>query len=285
MDCKKVDLYEYFGIKKEEKMECTLDCTLHVASSYYADRVRPAMIVAAGGGYSGICEREGEPVAAGFLGKGYNIFVLRYSVAPHHYPVQLINGAMAVAYVRKNAKELRIDPDAIGFAGFSAAGHLAGMMATLTGEPEVKEALGEDAALAKPNAVIMGYPVISNGEYAHRGSMDNISGHDPELAEKLSLEKRVTADSVPAFIWGTADDKLVPAQNALFMACAYKMAGVPFELHMYETGPHGLGLATRPTAAHRGILTYLEDYVRPAVATWFEMAITFLENRNFTVKD
>ena len=251
------------------------------------NRVRPAMIVAGGGGYSGIYELEGEPMAAAYFGVGYHVFVMRYSVAPLHYPTQLIETAMAVAYIRKNAKELRVDPHAIGATGSSAAGHLVGMMATLYAEPIVKETLGADAALAKPDAVVLCYPVITAGEKRHDGSIHNISGGDRELAKSLSLETRVTKDSAPAFIWATQEDGLVPVDNSLLMATAYVKAGVPCEYHMYQCGPHGLALATRATTAPgKGVPnTTMADYINPAVQTWFGMAITWLEKHGFTVKD
>ena len=288
METKRIDLYEYFGVKKPEgpNAEAILEYCLHSRSSFYPSRTHPAMIVCAGGGYYGICEREGEPVAAAYFGHGYQMFVMRYSCAPQKYPTQLIEGAMAVAYVRKNAAELQVDPDMIAIAGFSAGGHFVGMTATLTGEPEVRAALGEDADLAKPSAAIMGYPVIS-ADYDTSHTIRVISGGDPELIKKVSLEKHVTADSAPAFIWSTFNDNLVHVRNAIEMACAYREAGAPVELHVYENGPHGLATATRPSAAPKGILDgcAIEEYVNPTVATWFEMSLTWLKNRGFTVKD
>lgn len=226
-------------------------------------------------------------MAAAFFGMGYHIFVMRYSVAPLHYPVQLIEAAMAIAYIRKNAKELRVDPNAIGATGSSAAGHLVGMMATMTGEKVVDEALGADAALARPDAVILCYPVITAGEKCHAGTITNISGGNKDLAKTLSLETRVTESAAPAFIWATQEDDLVPVDNALLMAAAYVRAGVPCECHIYQDGPHGLALATRATTAPRGrvLNSTMEDYINPAVQTWFGMAITWLEKHGFTVKD
>ena len=287
MECKKIDLYEYFGLTRPENGKGYLEYCLHSRSAYYPDRIHPAIIGCAGGGYTGICEREGEPVVSAYFGKGYNIFVMEYSVIPHSYPVQLIEGAMAVAYVRLNAEKLDIDPEHIAVMGFSAGGHFTGMLAVMSGEKEVKEALGKYAEFARPSAVIMGYPVISAGEYAHGGSMDNISGNNAELKQKLSLETRVTENSSPAFIWTTANDDLVPSENSLLMAAAYKKNGVPFELHVYENGHHGLGLATEETATPGGRVldSKVEDYVQPAVATWFEMSCTWLKNRGFRSKD
>ncbi len=288
MECNKVDLYEYFGIAKPEGARCVLEYCLHSESEkYYPGRVHPAMISVAGGGYSGIYELEGAPIGASYFGKGYQMFNLQYSVAPLHYPTQLIEGAMAVAYIRKNAKKLRVKPDAIAAAGFSAGGHLVGMMGNLTGEPEVKAALGEDAALARPDAIILGYPVITSGEFAHKGSIRNLTGGDENLVEKISLEKRVTSASCPAFLWCTQDDEQVPAQNTLLMAWAYQQAGVPYTLHVYESGPHGMGLANRLTTSTLKSMApdCVENHIKPHMQTWFDMSVTWLEQHGFCVED
>lgn len=287
METKRVDLYGYFGLKRPEGARGALEYCLHSRSAYYPDRVHPAILAAAGGGYTGICEREGEPVASAYFGKGYNIFVMEYSTAPLHYPVQLLEGAMAVAYIKRNAEALGIDREHVAVMGFSAGGHFAGMLATLFDEPAVRDALKEHAEFARPDAVIMGYPVITAGRFTDRGTIANISGKDDELGKRLSLETRVTSDSVPAFIWTTANDELVPCENSLLMAAAYQKKGVPFELHIYESGHHGLGLATEETATPGGRVLHstVEEYIQPAVATWFELSVTWLKNRGFRSKD
>lgn len=288
MECNKVDLYEYFGVEKPEGAICVLEYCLHSESEeYYPGRVHPAMISVAGGGYNGMYELEGAPIGAAYFGKGYQMFNLSYSGRPLHYPTQLIEGAMAVAYIRKNAKQLRVKPDAIAAAGFSAGGHFVGMMGNLTGEPEVTAALGEDAALSRPDAVILGYPVITAGEYAHAYSMHNISGGDAKLAEKLSLQNCVSSSSSPAFLWCTTDDEQVPAQNTLLMAWAYQQAGVPYTLHVYESGPHGMGLANRLTTStfKTKAPDCVENHIKPHMQTWFDMSVTWLEQHGFCVED
>ena len=144
------------------------------------------------------------------------------------------------------------------------------MLATLTGEKVVEEFLKDKALLCKPDAVILSYPVISSGEFAHMGSFDNLCGDREQLKEYLSLENRVDKDSVPAFIWSTYNDDLVPCENSLLMALAYKKAGVPMELHIFEHGEHGLSLATEEV-----------NSPLPAVAVWANLAATWLKNRGF----
>ena len=284
----KIDLYSYFNIPRPEGAKGYLEYCLHGYSKYYPTRKRPALIVAAGGGYSGICEREGEPVAAAYLGLGYNVFNFIYSVAPVRFPAQLIEGAMAVAYIKKNAEELGVLKECVGMVGFSAAGHLSGMMGNLFDRPEVVEALKEDACLARPDAIVMGYPVvIAGGEFENKETITNLSGGDEAIKNIISLEKRVTKNSSPAFIWGTVNDNLVMSENFIAMAIAYKKANVPFEFHLFESGPHGLAIATRNSTAIYGRVedSTVEDYVNPVVGRWFDMSISWFERHGFEIKD
>ena len=287
MKVERIDLYEYFGLKRDENKSGYLNAYLHGYSKYYPTRVRPAMIVIAGGGYTGICEREGEPIALAYFAKGYNVFTLEYSCAPNAYPTQLIEGGLAVAFVKDNAERLCVNFNQVAVAGFSAGGHLAGMTATLFGENYIEDVLKEKKKLARPDAVILGYPVISSGEFAHQGSIDNISGCDKKLYDKVSLEKQVKENSSPAFIWATVNDDLVPSENAFSYAYACKKKGVKFEFHLYEDGRHGLGLANKQTATPNGrvLNSTVEEYIRTDVATWFDMSVTWLEKRGFNIED
>lgn len=282
-----INLYDYFGLEKEPNKKGNLTVYKHGFSKYYPNRYRPAMIVIAGGGYTGICEREGEPIALNYFAKGYNVFTLEYSCAPNCYPTQLIEGCLAVAYVKENAKELGVNSNQVAVAGFSAGGHLAGMTANLFGEDCIVGILKDKKDLARPDAVILGYPVISSGEIAHYGSIYNITGGKSELNDKVSLEKQVKPNSSPAFIWGTVNDDLVPSENALLYAVACKKQGVSFEFHLYEDGRHGLGLANEQTATPMGrvLNSTVEEYVREDVATWFELSVTWLKSKGFKIID
>ena len=271
---KRVDLYEYFGLTRPEKGAGYLDCYVATPSVSYPARIRPAMLVIAGGGYQGVSDREKECIAFTFLAEGFCAFALEYSVSPVHYPAQLIEGCMAMAYIRENAAEFRIDENHVGVTGFSAGGHLAAMLAIIYDEKEVKTVLGHKVSLCRPDAAVLAYPVISSGEKAHFGSFDSLCGDDLALKERLSLEKRVTPDSVPAFIWATANDGAVPSENSLMLAAAYKENGVPFELHIFENGVHGLSLATEETGN-----------VNAPVAAWVGLCITWLKSHGFTVCD
>lgn len=270
----KVDLYKYFGVKKPDGAEGYLNVYIPEAPDY-PTRKRPAMLVIAGGGYGFVSPREKECVALSYVAKGFAAFTLEYSVAPVRFPTQLIEGAMAMAYIRENADKFAIKADKVAAIGFSAGGHLTGMLATLFDHSEVKAVLKEKAALVRPDAVILSYPVITSGEKAHRGSFDNLCGQDnAKLQAELSLENCVTENSSPAFIWTTVDDNCVPSENSLYMALSYKKAGVPFELHIFESGVHGLSLATEETGR-----------INKPVQQWMPLSVTWLRERGFILTD
>ncbi len=277
---KNVDLYEYFGVKRAEGANANLKVLTHSKSYDGLYKTRPAILVIGGGGYGAISEREKEPIAFSYFGKGYDAFILEYSVAPIRYPSQLIEACMAVAYIRENADDYGIISNQISAIGFSAGGHLCGMLATIYGEQIVKDALGDKAKLCRPDAVILSYPVIDGGEFAHRDSFNNLCGGDGKLVEKLSLQTRVKSDTPPAFIWTTVTDELVPCENSLLIASAYRKAGVPFELHIFDEGRHGLATCTMETATVQEGCTF----INPHVEKWFELSLEWLANLGFGIK-
>ena len=287
MNVDRVNLYDYFGLIKEETQSGYLNSYIHGVSKYYPTRMRPSIIVIAGGGYYDICEREGEPIALAYFAKGYNVFTLEYSCYPNTYPTQLIEGCMAVAYVKDKAKDFGINIDQVAVAGFSAGGHLAAMTATLYDEDCVANILKNKMSFARPDALVLGYPVISSGEFSHKGSITNLTGGKSEFLNKVSLEKQVKENSSPAFIWGTVNDDLVPCENAFAYAYACRKMGVNFEFHLYEDGRHGLGLANEQTATPYGrvLNSTVEEYIREDVSTWFEMSVAWLTKRGFKIKD
>lgn len=279
MELKTVDLYEYFGKQRGGVNGGYL--TGYVRSPYpeIKPKARPAMLVLPGGGYGFLSEREGEPVALNFLSKGYSSFVLKYSINTAH-PVPLIEACMAVAYIRKNAEYLCVDKAHVGAIGFSAGGHLTGMLATMNGAEEVKEALGQIAETSRPDAVVLSYPVVTMQDgVTHDGTRKVITDGGKIPYDTLSLEKRVSKGSVPAFIWHTMEDDCVPVENSLLLALAYKKAGVPFALHIFEKGWHGLSLANEEVYNSGDIVAGLGR-----IDKWFELALDWLELRGFKVK-
>jgi len=267
----RVDLYEYFNLSRPKNANGYLN--VYVLDKYegHKDRVRPAMLVIPGGGYGSLAQREKEPIAIKFLEQGFNAFTLEYSIAPVTYPVQLLEACMAMIYIRENAKEFEIDPCRVSAIGFSAGGHLCGMLGTLYNEDIVVSTFKDRAKLARPDAVVLSYPVISsNPKICHQGSVDHLSGGDKEIIELMSLEHRVNENSVPAFIWATVDDQSVPSENSIEMAYAYKRAGVPFELHVFESGEHGLSCCDEETFM-------INDEVR----AWLKLCFNWLKKRGF----
>ncbi|MFT8889700.1 MAG: alpha/beta hydrolase [Ethanoligenens sp.] len=234
--------------------------------------VRPSVIICPGGGYSYVSFREGEPVALAFVAQGYNAFVLDYTVAPQRYPTALLELAASMAFIRKQADRFHVDPDAIAVAGFSAGGHLAACLGTLWQEPFLADMLELDVQAIRPNALILSYSVLSSDQFTHMDSFDNLLGKDAEgnQREQLSLEKRVNPNTPPTFLWHTVTDPVVPVENALLFANALRMKHIPFELHLYSEGGHGLSLCGPETAGTQ------KQYINPHCSTWFTLCDQWL---------
>jgi acetyl esterase/lipase len=205
------------------------------------------VVVCPGGGYGGLAEHEGHPIAKWLNSLGVTAIVLKYRLgsAGYRHPVMLNDASRAIRTVRSHAGEWKIDPKRIGILGFSAGGHLASTAATHfdEGKPEASDTV--ERVSSRPDFAVLVYPVITMEDpYTHRGSRQNLLGENPsrELIELLSNEKQVTAKTPPCFLVHTADDAAVPVENSLLFASACRKAGVPVEIHVFEHGPHGFGL-------------------------------------------
>ena len=244
----------------------------------YSDQIaveeRPFIVLCPGGGYGHTSDREAEPVAFKFLAMGYHVAILRYSVAPAKYPTALLELATAVKLIRENAAAWHVDADKVLVQGCSAGGHLAASYGCFWKEEFIAKELGlTDSEILRPNGMILCYPVITSGKFAHRGSFECLLGErEAELGVKMSLENQVTADAPKAFIWHTFEDGAVPVENSLFMAMAMRKANVPCELHIYPRGGHGLSLANKLT------LSPSRKENQPECETWIELAHTWVEN-------
>ena len=274
----KVDLYKEFNYEKKDGQIAELTCWLHGdAPEIKPDRRRPAMLVLAGGGYVSVSDREREPIAVKYFEQGFNVFDLKYSIAPNFYPTQLIEACMAMAYIRTHAEEFHVLGDKVAAIGFSAGGHLLGTLATLYGESEVKKVVGN--VNVRPDACVFSYAVITSGYLSHAGSINVVSGGDETLKEKLSVEKLIDKNSPPAFIWCTANDNAVPCENSIELALAYRKAGAPFELHVFENGVHGLSVCSEESRSR-----YTPDYINEPVSKWLPLSFTWLKNKGFLIK-
>jgi len=208
-----------------------------------------AMVICPGGGYGALAPHEGGDYARFLNEYGIAGFVLKYRLgsAGYRHPAMLHDAARAVRLVRARADEWKVDPKRVGIMGSSAGGHLASTLLTHfdAGQPDAADPIERQSC--RPDLGILCYAVISFGEFGHRGTRENLLGKDPspELVHELSNELQVTKDTPPCFIWATYEDRGVPVENSLLFAEALRKAGVPFALHIYEKGPHGLGLGTR----------------------------------------
>lgn len=264
--------YEKAGLRLPEH-PATLEPVCIPHTEELGSKRRPAVVICPGGGYDFCSEREAVPVGMRFAGYGIQAFVLRYT-CQRPFPTDLLELAAAVAYVRRHAAEYEVDPNRIAVLGFSAGAHLAGSLAVYWNSLLLSELLG-NAADYRPNAQILCYPVITAGKYAHRGSIVNLVGeadgsnYDNPRADAVSLEKQVTADTPPLFLWHTSDDNCVPIQNSLLYLGAVAAHGIPFEAHVLPHGAHGLSLADRTTA--------MGDWHENAVcAPWFEACVKWI---------
>ena len=222
---------------------------------------RPLVLVVPGGGYSHLSAREGDPVALQFAAAGYHTAVLRYAVgddAAHGLPLRQL--AAAIGLVQQHAAAWHVQPDKIAVCGFSAGGHLAlsGAVLAVPGLPDPP----------RPNAVILGYPVITAGQYAHRGSFVRLSGsEDPADHQKFTLDDKITPDTPPVFVWHTMEDATVPVENTLLLLAALRKNRVPCEVHLFEKGVHGTSISTAEVdaaSAHR--------------AHWVQLAVEWLND-------
>ncbi|MBZ6489560.1 alpha/beta hydrolase [Priestia aryabhattai] len=267
------------------------------------NRKHPAVIICPGGGYMVTSDREAEPIALQFLSAGYNTIVLRYTTQDKgnaEYPTPLFDLAKMVLTVRQNAIDWNIDPDKIAICGFSAGGHLCASLAVHWQDSFLLERVGTVPDMIQPNAVILGYPlldIVHTKQMLDQDEMANIVIPDFSMTKKeflVEVNNIVTGedDSVeriygvypinfvnkdvpPVFIWHTAADTLIYVGNSLKFALKLEEYKIPFEMHIFETGDHGLSLGTKVTGNH-------ESFLNEDAAQWLKLALRFL-SRHFEI--
>jgi Esterase/lipase len=230
---------------------------------------RPCILICPGGGYAFLSPREAEPPAFAFFSHGYNVFILYYSVQGDACDMRpLIEISESVMAIRKNGAEWGVLPDQIAVCGFSAGAHLAASLGTLWDSARLRERMDTQDGQNRPNAMILCYPVITGGDFAHRGSFDQLTGgkNDPEEIDFYSLEKQVSGSMPPAFLWHTVEDKTVPVENTLLFAAALQKNGIPFECHIYPNGAHGMSLCNKEVNSSNS-----------HCATWFPLCTEWLD--------
>ncbi len=239
---------------------------------------RSAVVVCPGGGYGMLAmDHEGKQVAHWLNSIGITACVLKYRLGPrYHHPVMIQDAQRAIRTVRSNAAKWKIATDKIAILGFSAGGHLASTAGTHfdAGKPDADDPI--ERLSSRPDRMILAYPVIAlDTPFGHRGSLRNLLGDHPDkdLVENLSNERQVTSETPPTFLVHTNADRGVPAENSILFALALRKSGVPVELHLFERGPHGLGLGD-------GIAAFKVP-VEPSFKAWPKLCETWLANQGF----
>ena len=234
------------------------------------NRKRPMVVICPGGGYHFTSDREAEPVAIRLNGMGYHVCVLRYSVKPAVFPIALCQLAQVIGLIREQAEDWNVDPDKIIVLGFSAGGHLAASLGVFWNHDFLTDKLTYTEEQIQPNGIILSYPVITSGTNAHQGSFQALLGEqseNKELLDLVSLEKQVTNNMPPTFLWHTYTDTAVPVENSLVFAEALLKNKISTELHIYPKGVHGLSLGTKETVNVENPV-----HLQPEVENWIEMA-------------
>jgi acetyl esterase/lipase len=213
-----------------------------------------AMVICPGGGYAGLAAHEGNDYALWLNQHGVTCFVLKYRLGSHGYrhPVMLEDAARAVRWVRAHADDYKIDTHRVGIMGSSAGGHLAATLLTHFDAGDAGSSDVIERQSSRPDLGILCYAVITMGKFTHEGSKENLLGKNPspELVENLSNELQVTPNTPPCFLWTTFEDTTVPMENSMMFAEALRKNHVPFDLHVYQKGGHGMGLKDKPPFAH-----------------------------------
>ena len=224
-----------------------LTAYLHEPDSPYIQRgCRPGVLVIPGGGYEKIVDREGDSVAFEFFSAGFNAFILEYSVRPAgslEPPLglkPLIQASSALIHIRQRAGEWNTREDQIAVVGFSAGGHLAGSCVCMWNCPELEKKMDTCGGKNRPDAAVMGYPVVLAGELSHGPSIENLAGRNDDAF--FDLTAHVGPHVPPTFLWTTMEDELVPCENTMRYAMELQRNRIPYELHVYTHGKHGLTL-------------------------------------------
>jgi len=240
-------------------------------------KCRPTVLVIPGGGYKRCSLREQEPVALRFNSYGYNAAVLTYTTGDDaRFPQSLCEAALAIAYLRRHHEKYCVDPDRIFTCGFSAGGHLALSLGVHWDKKWLSELVGKENEALRPNAQILGYPVVSaDPSHSHGGSFKRLLGDNPDENERMlvSLDTQITENTPPTFLWSTFTDGTVPVKNSLLLADALYEKNVPTEIHIYGWGPHGSSLAVDATKSVNNTDSSQSD---PHLATWMNLCLEWL---------
>lgn len=229
-----------------------------------AHKNRPALILCPGGSYQWLSPREMDSPALAYAAMGYHVFILHYGVEQQAGQLRPLHQlARTVCTLRENCEQWHIDPQKIAVLGFSAGGHLACSLGALWHREELHL-----SSQCRPDALVLCYPVITMGKFAHKESRENVTGGDAALEGLLSLEQQVTSAFPPVFVWHTVDDASVPVENTMLLCRALQEHKVPFECHLFAHGAHGSSTCTQEV-----------ETPNPACHAWLNLSQTWLNER------
>ena len=259
---------------------------LHENFEFNPEKKRPLVLVIPGGGYNHVGIREREPVALKMLSLGFHSATLTYTVAPMKFPEALTDLADAIAFIRENASKWNVEPSKIILCGFSAGGHLAASLGCFWNSEFLKAYISHSQEKIRPNVLCLCYPVVTSDErYCHKESIENVIGSISEAESKkicsflkksdmrdvVSIEKNISNDFPPTFIWHTIQDEAVPAKNTLLLADALYEKGIDCEYHLFNRGKHALALANEESAKADGSHIEKECSIWPELfKNWFD---------------
>ena len=273
-----IDLYELYPQHNRGTAGSLTAYVLEPIQKVNPNRLFPAVLIMPGGAYQWVSAREAEPVAMRFISRGFSCFILNYSCAPCKFPVALREAAMAMLYIRSHSEQLHVDPNKVAALGFSAGGHLCGTLGTMFDSCEVADIA--EPSVIRPDALVLCYPVSVSEGRTHEESFANLCGDDCFLKDRLSLDHLVRRDMMPVFLWHTRTDDSVPVDGTIKLAGALANKDVPFSMHVFAYGRHGLATADElvyPTNDFPNVSDMVQD--------WPEIAIRFLWEKGLIVED
>lgn len=251
--------------------------------------LRPAILICPGGAYISITDKEAEPVALRFISSGYQAFVLKYSIGAGlaHFPTPFLDAAKAILIIRENAHKWSINPDKIILCGFSTGGHLAAILATSWNDSYFSKALKVDNVLIKPNAVVLGYPLLDlyklqEKHSKHNSNMQSIIemmfasvfgtvNPNKDQLDEWNIINRITTQMPPTFMWTTSEDALIDVEESLDLVKKLSFHGIPYEFHVFEKGAHGLSLGDQSV----GYNEYdIKEHIN--ASRWIELALNWI---------